>query len=792
MLGELGTLREVRQASQFLTLLDRMLNACATSKQWALGESAVEESHNAWSSGLFAADDLFLLIRHVSNYYMAASNHEAVISLYLQAVDHFADFDAFQPAYRLLHDAEIYAAEHCDVHGNLRVKDRAAEICITEGDLDYATKVLRSLRKVRRRFGLETPIGLEMNYGNLQMRKEHYEPALKTFRRGLDSKHPAYLRLPCLLNSSICLRELGDFTKAEQCLAGARALCDETTETSHLVELDLVEAKTCIAMGQSARAADCLRNAVQHIDTLLVSAGRLHYRRGIRERYRSRIVHLLHGLPPLGETQSILSLIAFIKGNSSSDWLALLDWRSSLSTGCISKEVSDRFEKTLASVAAAGAPVLYGYREKYDEPWATPWTTDEETFTSVSFAPTIPWAELNAAITEICTITGQERPWDAASSERRSRELLQSMGRSGRILAQTFTGSTASLYLISGDHYERIDLPRQKVSKLSVLFAMHKAGQESARDFRERLTLFTDELAGLLSAPLDTACASGFDSLTILPEAIFFPVNASLMAHEGVRSLMAAGRFSIRTCPIVHVGKNRSGQMGTVSACDVAGDDLKLNEAELGNIARILAPAKTMRHTLSGESAAEPLFENDVLHVAAHGVAISNLRDAFFGGATGSQPLSNFYSLQWRATQGRSQIVFLNSCFSADTLNWNVMEPFRTSEQIGISSMFLLNRRAAIVATTWATFDSAAYIFAQLFYTALANKADAQTAFAEASAALHDMDVGTVHKSLESVHPPELGVEKQAVFRGAGRPFSHPYVAGNYQLLCLLPPARPD
>lgn len=649
MLGELPTLQEERLASQFLTLLDRVLNASASSKQWALGEKAVEQSRSAWSSGLFTADDLFLLIRHVSNYYMTAANHDAVISLYLQAVDHFADFDAFQPAYRLLHDAEIYAAEHCDVHNNLRVKDRCAEICITEGDLDYATKILRSLRKLRRRFGLETPIGLEMNYGNLQLRKEHYGPALKTLRRGLDSKHPAYLRLPCLLNSSICLRELGDFTKAEQCLAGARALCDETTETSQLVELDLVEAKTCIAVGQSMRAADCLRNAVQLIDTLLLSAGRLHYRRGIRERYRSRVVHLLYGLPQRGETQSILSLIAFIKGNSSSDWLALLDWRTSLPTSCIPKELAGRFEKALAGIAAAGAPVLYGYREKYDEPWSTPWTTDEETFSSVSFTPTIPWAELNAAITEICTITGQERPWDAASSERRSGELLQAMGQSGRILAQTLTSSSASLYLISGDQYERIDLPMQNVSKLSVLFAMHKAGKESARDFRERLTLFTNDLAGLLSAPLDSACASGFDSLS--------NVTGGYSSHLTVLDLASV-------------------------------DD---------------------RTSSYGEPVA----------------AVPDLP------------------------------------------------------------------RAAVVAATWATFDSAAYIFAQLFYTAIANKADAQIAFAQASAALHDMDVAAVHKSLESVDPPELGVEKQAVFRGAGRPFSHPYVAGNYRLLCLLPPAKP-
>ena len=675
---------------------------------------------------------------------------------------------------------------------NLRVRDRIAEICITEGDLEYAAKVLLSLRKLRRRFGLKTPIVLEMNYGNLQVRQAHYGPALKTFRRGLDPKQPTFVRLPCLMNSSICLRELGDCTKAEQYLARARALIDETTEPSQLIELDLVEAKTCIATSKSPRAGECLRNAVRLIDSLLASAGRLHYRRGIRERYRSRIAHLLHGLPQSGETQSILHLIAFLKGNSSSDWLALLDWRDTLPTSNIPSELSDRFENALGGIAAAGAPVLYGFREKYDEPWSTPWTTDAETFSSVSRAPTIPWAELNTAITEICTITGQQSPWETASSERRSSELLQAMGQSGRILAHAFTSSVASIYLISCGQYERIDLPTQRVSELSVLFAMHKAGRESAKNFRDRLASFTDDLAVLLDVPLDRACASGLDNLIILPEPIFFPVMASLTVHAGVRSLMGAGRLSIRTCPIVHAGKIRNGLLHTVSACDVADDILKLNHAELGNIARILVPTKFVRKTLAGKSAAKTLFENDVLHIAAHGTPISNLRDAFFSDASGGQPLSNFYGLQWRATQGRSQVVFLNSCFSADTLNWNVMEAFRTSEQIGLSPMFLLNRKAAVVATAWGTFDSAAYIFAQIFYSAIANKADVEIAFARACAALHDMDVAAVRKSLETVHPPELRHEKQAVFRGTGRPFSHPYVAGNYQLLCLLPPAKPD
>ena len=145
-LADLRTARQERNSTQFVSSLDRILNASSASGQWDLGDKAVDESREAWSSGLFAADELFLLIHHVSNYYKAALNHGAVIDLYLQAVDHFADFDAFQSAYRLLHEAELYAGEHCDVRDNLRVKDRCVEICITEGDLDYATKIFRNLR----------------------------------------------------------------------------------------------------------------------------------------------------------------------------------------------------------------------------------------------------------------------------------------------------------------------------------------------------------------------------------------------------------------------------------------------------------------------------------------------------------------------------------------------------------------------------------------------------------------------------------------------------------------------
>jgi CHAT domain-containing protein len=257
-----------------------------------------------------------------------------------------------------------------------------------------------------------------------------------------------------------------------------------------------------------------------------------------------------------------------------------------------------------------------------------------------------------------------------------------------------------------------------------------------------------------------------------------------------VRSLMSEGRLTLRTCPIVHVGNPGGYHLKTVSACDVEGDMLKLNHAELENISRILTPANIVHNTLAGQATAKSLFENDILHIAAHGTPISNLRDAFFSQGEGNQPLSSFYGLQWEATRSRSKVVFLNSCFSADTLNWNAVEDFKTSEQIGLSSMFLLNRKASVIATAWGTFDSAAYIFAQLFYNALVDDANAAIAFAKASAFLQGMDVAAARENLATVEPAELAHEKQAIFRGAGNPFSHPYVAGNYLLLSLLPQAN--
>jgi hypothetical protein len=96
MIRSLQVCHENRRASDFLALLDRVLNSSAKVERWDLGERAVGESRKAWESGLFAADELFLVMRHVSNFYANAKNHDRVLDIYLQAANKFAEFNAFQ------------------------------------------------------------------------------------------------------------------------------------------------------------------------------------------------------------------------------------------------------------------------------------------------------------------------------------------------------------------------------------------------------------------------------------------------------------------------------------------------------------------------------------------------------------------------------------------------------------------------------------------------------------------------------------------------------------------------
>jgi CHAT domain-containing protein len=175
-----------------------------------------------------------------------------------------------------------------------------------------------------------------------------------------------------------------------------------------------------------------------------------------------------------------------------------------------------------------------------------------------------------------------------------------------------------------------------------------------------------------------------------------------------------------------------------------------------------------------------------VIHVAAHGLPISNFRDAWFASVHPVAQGLRIPQLQMVCSETPHKLVFLNSCFSADVLNWNAVTGFRTNEQIGLPAIFLLNRHACVIASCWSTFDVSAYVFTYLFYSNLANGIEPAIAFSKAAADLFDISSDQVYDVLETVADEKVRRSKQRPFANPGQPFRHPYISGTYQFIALL------
>jgi CHAT domain-containing protein len=223
-----------------------------------------------------------------------------------------------------------------------------------------------------------------------------------------------------------------------------------------------------------------------------------------------------------------------------------------------------------------------------------------------------------------------------------------------------------------------------------------------------------------------------------------------------------------------------------MTACSFEGDRLRLDEPELDLVSQILTPTTVRRFRISAREDIRSLIDSAVVHIAAHGAPISNLRDAFFSSAHPAGkalPLTELQEVCWETSH---RLVFLNSCFSGDVMNWNAFVHFQTNEQIGLPGVLLLNRRSIVIASSWTTFDVAAYIFSYIFYSNLHTGSTPEFAFTKSCAELYELRSNRVSEILHTVADQEIRAAKQRLFMADGHPFRHSYVSGTYQLISLL------
>ena len=144
------------------------------------------------------------------------------------------------------------------------------------------------------------PVMLLGNLGVAYMNLDEEDKAIGYFEQALASTDCTdHMAITLRGNLSVCLRRCGRLVEAETVLAMAEAaLTGDEQNVEGLLEISLSGAKLAIEQQDAPLLIKRLQDASHHLDRILSDVLRLHHRRGIRERYITRIEGLLRAFPP--------------------------------------------------------------------------------------------------------------------------------------------------------------------------------------------------------------------------------------------------------------------------------------------------------------------------------------------------------------------------------------------------------------------------------------------------------------------------------------------------------------
>lgn len=203
----------------------------------------------------------------------------------------------------------------------------AVIVACEELDFRWAIGVGEQALDIYRSIELEVPANLFSNLGVAHMNLDETTLAISYFNRALACSGTSVTgEVGIRVNLSTCLRRDNQLLQVESMLMAAEAIGGLEDHPEQALELALSAAKLAIAKGDISSLTQRLQIASKKLDHLLSYALRLHYRRGVRERYITRFEVLLRSLPASGPAESSLLPIVSTRGNSMGDWLAILSW----------------------------------------------------------------------------------------------------------------------------------------------------------------------------------------------------------------------------------------------------------------------------------------------------------------------------------------------------------------------------------------------------------------------------------------------------------------------------------
>ncbi|MDN3578272.1 tetratricopeptide repeat protein [Chitinimonas viridis] len=618
----------------------------------------------------------------------------------------FADFGAFQPAYHSLGQAEALAREHRLLQPYADAVTALYAICILEEDHAYAEQIWPELVQMYSELGSPVPTHLAVNRGTFLFQTGHHQLARNAYEEVLAAMPPCDAARPmALMNLSACLRELGELSLSEERMSVARALMSscENVDPEYLLELELIASKNAIGRSDPAEAVACLHRAVLHLDAAVALVEKLHYRRGLRDRYIRRIEWLLARLPVTGNAMDVVPVIAATRANRVSDWLHFLEWTAALALK-LSPQERDELNRLVDRLAGEGSPHLFGLLEKYDDPMSAISKPD-------------PWREIAEYADKVSALHNVSRPFQDATSERRAATIYERLNEGYAILVNMLTADHKIL-LILGKRYVLCELPEAQSRGFHWALVQHRQEPGKAQVLAHAVGEYKKALLDALAPVLNELTEESCKGVIFIPDGMdLTPINLVMVGHPGIRARMATGEFDVRTCIALHPAKRVAGAPTACLGILESGSGLQYARTDVEGFFTGVRAVGTLMENPGWDEFAHRMASTDALVLSHHGSSVGLFRDPFFADMAGHDTTSimSLMRLQSATFRWPHRVVVLGTCHSGSLVNRNYQKTFRAHELMGFPVVFLLNGRSEVLAASWAVLDRFNLLLTTLF-----------------------------------------------------------------------------
>ncbi|MGA4722226.1 CHAT domain-containing protein [Fictibacillus nanhaiensis] len=789
-----------KNTSEIMDFISKTIHYVCENNIYNLGKQIIDYNNEAITRSLqdLKEDEYLQFMKYQIDFYLWFKKFETCIELMCECAFLFSSNNAYQSAYRILNDAQNIALTNNKLALQFKVLITQASICFQERDFKSAKADFDKAYHLSEILGIEIPMELMANMATLLMNTGKCEDALVIMDKILNNTTVSKKnRYSIKMNKSICLRQIGRVEEALELIQEVLNNIKHLNDLNAILEAHLIATKNYLAALNYDMGLQKINKAMEIMDFNLQYKSRLHYRRGFKENYFPRIIPMFLEIASKSKNinyKDITRFLAFTKSNMFSDWLSILDWYDKiLEDSSVDVEDKQVLKNVIGKLINFGAPILNGYKEKYDDPFES--IDDPVINPNGVLDNNKPWKEFNL-ITERLTLKycKNKDPYENSRLSKLQEILDEKIKDSTLVISFYSHDNRLSILAVSKVKCEVIELDKNISVNFFQELYKYQNKFSSFSQFATSLKLTTEGLFNVFDSTISSLISNNIKEILILQEKFFhwMPTIPTLLRNSSLCEYIKNSELVIRTVPIIYKGKiyekrfnNFLGVLDPAEGLPLFLEELLLSQKFIegrNEIVNLEDQKINYGNSITKEA--------DVIHLATHGVPISRFTDPSYASLAGklSKNSLSFDEIQQNFWKLNYSLCINASCDSSDFTNKNNQRIYDTNELIGYSTLFLLNRKSNVISINWPIKDILSYAFSHILYSNLAENYSIERAYTLSLVTLLNLDKDELKNIMSGINDKVIREQKLKLIDNIQSkfPFRDPYCYGAFTMNSLI------